>query len=313
MNYCLIGKDNFRVHERIEAVMAELRARFPQLQQVQLAPTVTLTELAGQLDAQSLWGEQRLVVVEGLLANKDQAIITFVQDWLQQNNLLTQLILVEETDPPKKLLQAWSKMPTLSVEHYSPLTAAETRHWLQQKLLNYQLHLDAPAIAWLLANFGNDLWRLSNEIVKLKWLFAQKNISLALVKTVIVPVLDDNIFATIDALAQRNLILANRLINTQLSAGTVELELMTMIAYQFRNIALAKVLSAQKIAPSDIAKRTELHPFVVKKSLQFTRNFSWEQLQKIVGLIQKVDQAIKRGQTPPKIGLDILMAQIIKA
>lgn len=313
MNYCLIGKDKFRIRERVKSITNELRVKFSNLQQVHIASGSSLTELAGHLGAQSLWSEQKVVVVEELLSSKDKATIVFVQTWLQQTNLPTHLILVEESDPSKKLLQALSGMSTITIEHYPPLTTTESRQWLQQKLDDKNIQIDGPAKTWLLTNFENDLWRLSNELTKLKWLFAGKTTSLAMVKEAVSPILNDNVFATIDALARRNLVLANRLVNTQLMTGTAELELITLIAYQFRNIALVKILSAQKLSPAEIAQRAAIHPYVVKKSFQFARDFSWPQLHRIVRLIQKIDQASKRSQTPPKIGLDILIAQIIKS
>ncbi|MFH1088604.1 MAG: DNA polymerase III subunit delta [Patescibacteria group bacterium] len=313
MNYCLIGKDKFRIRQQVKGVISELTAKFTNLQQVHIPSAVNLAELTEYLNAQSLWGEQRLVIAEDLLSSKDNNITSFIQNWLQQAESSTHLVLIEESDPIKKICQALSANPTLKVEHYPLLTTTESRRWLQQYVNANKINLDTSANAWLLANFGNDLWRLSNELTKLKWLYADKTISLAMVKEVSPPILSDNIFATIDALAQRNLMLANRLINIQLTAGTSELELITLIAYQFRNIALIKMLSAQKLPQAEIAQRVGIHPYVVKKSTQFMRDFNWPQLQHIMGLIQKIDQAIKRSQTPPKIGLDILMAQVVKS
>ncbi|MBU1092637.1 DNA polymerase III subunit delta [Patescibacteria group bacterium] len=313
MNYCLIGKDKFRIRERVKAIVGELTAEFANLQQVHISSVVGLTELAEHLDTQSLWSEQKLVVIEELLSSKDKAVVAFIQTWLKQTDFPTNLILIEENDPPKKIFQNLLETPTIKIERYPMLTTVESHQWLQQKLRAEGMDLDVSASGWLLANFENDLWRLSNELTKLKWLFADKTTSLAMVKEVVSPILGDNVFATIDALARRNLVLANRLINTQLMVGVSELELVTLIAYQFRNVALIKILSAQKLSSSEIAQRATIHPYVVKKSIKFARDFSWPQLHRIVRLIQKIDQASKRGQTPPKIGLDILMAQIVKS
>jgi len=313
MNYCLIGKDKFRIRMRVKAITSGLTAKLANLQQVYITSEINLTDLAEHLNTQSLWGEQKLVITEGLLSSKNQNIVSFVQNWLQQIDLPTKLILIEENDPIKKVSQILIDNSNIEIEHYPLLASAELRQWLQQYLKTNNINLETPTIAWLLNNFGGDLWRLSNELTKLKWLFAGQTISLNMAKEVVIPVVSDNVFATIDALAQRNLVLANRLINTQLTAGTSEAELITLIAYQFRNITLIKMLSAQKLSQTEIAKQVGIHPYVVKKSVQFMRDFSWPQLQRIMMLIQKIDQATKRSQTPPKIGLDILMAQVIRS
>lgn len=313
MNYCLIGKDRFRMLARVKAITSQLSEQFSDLQPTHLLSNVSLAELSEHIDTQSLWGGQNLVVVDGLLSSKDQNKVSFIENWLKQNNPLTTLILIEEAEPIKKNYQGFIDNPYIQIECYPLLTNIEVRQWLRQHLAINQVTLDDQAFSWLLTNFSNDLWRLSNEIKKLQFLYSGEIISLIMIKKVVVPTLSDNMFATIDALAQRNLVLANKLINTQLTTGTSEAELITLIAYQFRNIALIKVLLSQKLSQTEIAKRVELHPYVVKKSAQFMREFSLGQLQKIMDVIQKIDQAIKRGQTPPKIGLDILMAQIIKS
>lgn len=313
MNYCLIGKDRFRMLARVKAITSQLSEQFSDLQPTHLLSNVSLAELSEHIDTQSLWGGQNLVVVDGLLSSKDQNKISFIENWLKQNNPLTTLILIEEVEPIKKNYQGFIDSPYIQIECYPLLTDIEVRQWLRQHLAINQVTLDEQAFSWLLTNFSNDLWRLSNEIKKLQFLYSGEIISLIMIKKVVVPTLSDNMFATIDALAQRNLVLANKLINIQLTTGTSEVELITLIAYQFRNIALIKVLLSQKLSQTEIAKRVELHPYVVKKSAQFMREFSLGQLQKIIDVIQKIDQAIKRGQTPPKIGLDILMAQIIKS
>ena len=115
----------------------------------------------------------------------------------------------------------------------------------------------------------------------------------------------------IDALANKNLPVANKLINVQLALGMTETELLTMMAYQFRNILWVKSLQDQKLASAQIIERTKLHPFVVQKSLAFAKGFSFAQLQRIFYLLQRVDLAMKSSQTPPKVGLDILAAQIV--
>ncbi len=163
----------------------------------------------------------------------------------------------------------------------------------------------------MLRDFSNDLWRLSKETEKLAMFSPGQIVDKNTVEKVVPQILNDNIFATIDALAKRNAKLANKLINTQLSLGMNEQQLLTMIAYQFRNMVLIKSLTEQGIGEGRLASVSKLHPYVVQKTRVFIKDFSAAKLSKVFSILHKVDVAIKTGKTPPQVGLDILTAQVM--
>jgi len=53
-----------------------------------------------------------------------------------------------------------------------------------------------------------------------------------------------------------------------------------------------------------------LHPFVIKKTYEQTKNFSMEGLKKIYGKLQNLDMAIKSGRFDARTALDMLVMGI---
>ncbi len=313
MIYSLFGTDDFRIQERLRALKAEAEKNAPGLDYSLIdASKCGLGELASLIEAQSLISTQRFLVIQNLIAEGLPEAEDWVAKWLTRLSPEDAMIVVfiETQLPPKKsdLSRQLANYPT---EIYESLSFTQTKTWLQAELRSRGLRVDPAVAEYLLANFGSDVRRLSNELDKLAAFAPGQTINKSIVGQLVVPVLHDNIFQMIDALAHKNLPLANQLINSQLVLGTAESELLAMIAYQFRNILLIQSLRNQKLSPARIVAQTKLHPFVVRKSWEFTRDFSFPQLQRIFYLLQKIDLAIKQNQTPPKVGLDILMAQIV--
>ncbi|MFA5967369.1 MAG: DNA polymerase III subunit delta [Patescibacteria group bacterium] len=313
MIYCLFGSDEFSVRARLQALRAEAEKATPGLDYSFVeASKCSLEEIVNLIEAQSLMAARKFLVIQNLLADGAPE----VQQWLTQR--LTKIdsadptvIIFIETQPPAKKNLLGQQLAAYPTELYEPLNSTQTKLWLQSQTKLRGLALDPPVANYLLTNFSGDLLRLSNELDKLAAFAAGQKITLMMTQTLAVPLIHDHIFQMIDALAHKKLSLANQLINTQLALGTAEHELLAMVAYQFRNILLVRTLRDQKLSQAQIAARTKLHPFVVRKSWDFSGDFSLSQLQRIFYLLQKVDVAIKQNQTPPRVGLDILAAQIV--
>lgn len=307
--YLLHGADQFRLRQRIRELILASNSDGAGIEVE--GESLETEQLSRILSAQSFLVPTRSTVIHNLLSDGNSNTQRWFIEWLASGAASDATVIFVEIDLPKKSSPWQSYLIQWQVEAYPPLALSEVKQWLQNQATVREIQLSSLVTQKLITEFGNDLWRLSNELTKLAAFAPHQTIDVAILAGLIVPTLPDNIFQAIDALASKNLALANRLVNTQLAVGNSETELLTMMAYQFRNIALIKSLLDHKVALGQLATKTGLHPYTVKKSLVFVRLFSWTQLQKIFFLLQKIDTAIKQGKTPPKAGLDILIAQIV--
>jgi len=220
------------------------------------------------------------------------------------------LLVFKENKDPDKRLKLFKILNKYLTEQYELLRPHQAREWLNNRTKELNMVLSSEASNSLLGDFSQDLWRLNNELNKLASFANKQIITEDMVKALVPQTINDNIFQTIDALAKRNIKLANRLIFNQLAFGTSEQQLLAMVAYQFRNIALLKELAGKGVRTADLAKVGRLHPYVAQKTIGFAHSFSKPKLVKIFWVLNKIDMAIKTGKTPPKAGLDILVAQI---
>ena len=100
------------------------------------------------------------------------------------------------------------------------------------------------------------------------------------------------------------------LLHKHIANGDAPLYLLSMIAYQFRNLLSIKQLQDKNEPYAAIAKISGLHPFVVQKSYQLCSQFSIEQLKKIYQKIFQADFDIKTGNIEAETALDLLVAEI---
>ena len=83
-----------------------------------------------------------------------------------------------------------------------------------------------------------------------------------------------------------------------------------MIARQFRILSLVKYLQSLGKSSSEITQRLRLHPFVVRKALSHSRNFTIEHLRKLYQKLVRTDLAVKEGRFDGKLALDLFIAAL---
>jgi len=146
---------------------------------------------------------------------------------------------------------------------------------------------------------------LSNEIHKLTS-YESKQITDKHIELLVHPSLEQNIFKTIDSISSKRKQKAINLIHQHIDKGDSPLYLLSMIAFQFRNLLIMK----DQIHKGKNINELKWHPFVIKKTYKLSQSFELEQLKKIYQKIVETDLNIKTGKIDPEIGLELLIAQI---
>jgi len=313
MIYFFYGEDDFRIKQRLAELRAGLFNTDANLDvQIKDAAGLTASELNSLVMTQSLLSMSKLIVINQPIADgSDQLRAGLIE--LLGRPLPEGVVLVLIEQQPDQRTKLFKLLAKFIVEPYPLLRAPEAKRWLKDRAQSRGARIDEAAIATLVESFGDDLWRMSSELDKLSAFANGQPIAKATVDQLTPRSLTDNIFATIEALARKNLSLANQLINRQLLLGMPEQQLISMVAYQFRNIVLIRAWLDQGAKVSELAAKTQLHPYVVQKTTELSRRFSMSELARVFYLLQRVDVAIKTGKTPPRVGLDILTAQVVSA
>ena len=196
------------------------------------------------------------------------------------------------------------------IEEFSLLRGSALASWAKKEFKKNEAVINSEAFKKLIAYVGNDLWRLSGEINKLVNYRGGEEIKEEDIDLLVKANLDANIFKTLDALAQRDKKTALWLIHEHLERGDNEMYLLSMLAYQIRNLIRLKDLIERGEPYYSLAQKSGLHPYVVKKSSEQLRNFTLDDLKKIYRRLAEIDFKIKVGLTDGPTAIDLLVAEL---
>ena len=311
----LWGPDNFRSNQKLKEIAENYRAKHKSGLNFQSLDwsSLVLGELENILSSASMFDEKKLTIIKnacGAAKADQEELIEILEEKgvLQDQDMI--IVFFEAGKPQICELFAWLVKKVKMAECFEYLSGVKLSNWVKKEIENQGGSVSAQALAKLIGFVGSDLWQMENEITKLVSFSSVKPISESDVELLVKSKYDPNIFATIDALAARNKNLAYKLMHQHLAQGENEIYILTMFVYQFRNLLQIKSLIDEGIPSDVLAKKTGLHPFVIKKSWSQLRNFSQDVLKKIYERLLKLDIAIKRGRIEPQTALDLIVGEI---
>jgi len=182
-------------------------------------------------------------------------------------------------------------------KEFKLLEPAKVKQWIKEFVANQKASIDNSAVEKLAEWVGNDLWRMSNELNKL--VAYNPTIRHESVELFIGPEIDLKIFDLVDAIGYKNKSKALKLFNQHIDEGADLYYLLSMIAYQFRNLIKIKTTKAIELLG--------LNPFVARKSEQQAHNFTYEELKKIYSQLMIIDFESKLGKTNVQTALELVI------
>jgi len=307
------GEDTFRMRQKLR----ELKEKFvtASLGDTNLAvldgERITYDEFVRQILAMPFLSKTRLVIVENLLRKAKKDVAEKIPEGFKKMTASTVLVFVEEGIPDRRTA-LFRKLSKEKVEEFKLLEPESLRRWIKKEVETRGGTIDSAAILKLAEFVGNDLWRMTNEIDKLI-AFGPK-ITHQNIEILVNPQIQANIFNLIDAMAQKNIKLANKELYRLLNSGANELYILTMIIYQYRNLLIIKDLG-ERLKNTNrwaLAKKAGLHPFVIQKSLAVLGKYSLDQLKNVYGILQDFDVRMKTGKIESRVALELLIFKLAK-
>ncbi len=146
------------------------------------------------------------------------------------------------------------------------------------------------------------MWLLTQEIEKVCNYARTEAITPADVARLVAPQEDTSIFELTDAIAGRAPMAVAKLYRELAGAGE-PYGLIGLLASQFRNLIMIKDLAGRGLTPGDIATKTGLHPFVIRKALASIGRFSAEELRGALHTLAHLEADAKDGRADPEAGL----------
>jgi len=311
MIYFLYGQDTYRSREEMRKIVEEnkkacLAGRQANSDWLDFAridakegEAEILEKIHQSVNTISMFNSKKLVIVENVFS-LDEEIQERIQKLLESKNAgkdqdTTIIFWNEEAKKGSKLFKYLTEKA--KTKEFGPLNKANLKNWVKEHIDAYEAAINNQALEMLIENVGSDLWKMANEIDKLA--NYSKKIKIEDVELLIRPEIDLNIFEMVDAIGYKNKSKAIKLFNQHLEQGDNELYLLSMFAYQIRN--LIKVKSGGKL---------EMSPFVAQKTKQQAKSFNMEELKKIYRGLMTIDFDSKIGKADAKTALELFMINL---
>jgi DNA polymerase-3 subunit delta len=330
MFYLLHGKDEYRRALELE----KMKAKLGDPTTVDLNTTVidgrnvTVGEIAFACDAVPFLSDKRLVIVNDLAARferkprdadsdseRDSGFLQRLDEYLQHLPDSARLVFLEnrkikKSNPIHRLVSASDRGYE---KEFAPLKPGDLIRWITKRAQEKGGQIDGAAVQVLAAYVGSDLRLLDHEIDKLlTYAGDERSVMEEDAKLLVSYVQEADVFQMVDALGTRDIRQAMELVEKLLSEGQHPLYLLRMITRQFRILLQIKELQSRGTSPADVKTLLRLHPYVAKKTMAQSRNFSIRQLEVIYHRLLEIDAAIKGGEIEDHLALNMFVAELAR-
>ncbi|NCB20657.1 MAG: DNA polymerase III subunit delta [Clostridia bacterium] len=318
MIFLLHGSESFRRQKKLQELKNKYIDKLDPLGQslsILDGAKLSAKNLSDSLSSGSLFTKKRMVVIENIFENKQESLFSILVELIKKNEGDDDNIIIFNEDlikktalqaGAKKLLNYLLKQPY--VQEFKNLNNFQLSLFVKEIINEKKAKINNSALNLLILKIGNNLYRLNNETNKLIAAANGQEISNILVEELIKGETEENIFALTDALGAKNKALALRLLEEQLDAGLSLQYILAMLQRQIRIILSIKYLkSGNNLSDNQIVHSLKLHPFVIKKALQQSNNFSLTELKNYWQNLLDIDLDNKKGKSDIKSELYALL------
>lgn len=283
------------------------------------AETASAGSLTQELFSAPFLAEKRLVLIKNSLSvSKSSAVPAELLDILKNRPIPESTVAVfwDRVDEVKGKTTVNKVWELLSKEKYKEsfplLSASDAANFFCQEIVARGGQADRSLGVAAVNCVGVEslpLILLADQLVAFKR--DEKKIVLNDLQEFVTAPGDDNIFNLVDALIQGRIPVALTMMRAQYAKGEDDQFIFQMLIRQLRIMLLiADCLSNGETSPDSIAKKLDLHPFVVKKTVPIVKTFSSIELQLLFKRLAEFDLVVKTGRGDLEILLDTLVVSI---
>lgn len=274
---------------------------------------VSEAEMVNAMSTVPMMARQKLVVIREARffssggRDKSNEVSSDFLEFLQQPPEHTLAVFTcDKPDKRKKLYKLFQK--TGVVRDFSKPSPKIKAQWIQNRAKLYGKNMDLSA-AYYIGEYTENLFQADNELKKIvSFTMDHPKIRRREVEPIFSKSLEANIFKLTDYIGGKKAANAVDIFEELMVRGEKGIVILYMISKHLMDLASVKSMADKPV--EEIRSTLELHPFVLKKALQQSRNFAPEELAEALRLCQKTDLDIKRGRVAEKIGIELLIIRI---
>ena len=201
--------------------------------------------------------------------------------------------------------------PVCRVERLEAPQREALSRWIKDAAAAKGANISPAALRSLADLVGSDLWTLDQELEKLSLYCAGRAIEEADVQLMVAQVREASIFNAVDAMVDGQTAAALRLLHQLQEDGNEPLHLLAMVQRQLRLVALAQDAIARGAPAGELRNiQGTTSDFVVRKAVAQARRHPRREIVRRYHRLLETDQAIKQGELPPALALDLLAGRV---
>jgi DNA polymerase-3 subunit delta len=248
---------------------------------------------------------KRMVVVRYLSSDKE--LSSKIEDLLSRVADSTDLLIIESSIDNRSIYAKTLKAKSDIVRNFESLDSNATVNWVQNYVTSKEGQISYKDANFIVDRLGLNQLQLKNELNKL--LLINKNITEGLIDDVTPITPQSSVFAMLDYLMQGNVGKASSLYYEQRAQGVDPQNLLSMIAWQLHILAIITASGKGKSA-DEIAKRSKLNVFVVRKNMSIANKIHKGVAVKLLDAAILSDLRIKTGKSKPDPEVHALIINI---
>ena len=304
----VIGEEDLLAAEALDGLIAQTLApedRTLNLDVMDAAAPVG--EILTRLDTAPFFGPHRVVVIRRLEAMRDadhEALIGYLE---RGDSPTIGIYVAGELDRRRRLFLTFKRVAT--IVECRPLPPRDLPPWVADRIVRAGKRAAPGAAESMVALAGGSLRDLVHEVAKVVAFVGDRpQVTAADVEAIASRLGEASIFTLVDAVGGGDAAAALPALHDILATHE-PLQLLFMIARQFRLILRAHALGAQRVFGPALAERLSVHPFVARKVSEQARGYRAEQFPGIFEVLEGADRAIKTG-SPARLVLEMLIVRL---
>ncbi|MBI4128965.1 MAG: DNA polymerase III subunit delta [Parcubacteria group bacterium] len=260
----------------------------------------------------SLFAKEELVVARDPFPASPETLEShrrlFTDSHLWEDSQRT--LLVWQAGEPDKRSRLFRDLVHKSYEctHFPLLDGKNLRVFVASLARERGVQWSHDVIEETIRRTGGDIWRIATEIDKLSSITTAP--TLAEIHLYIAPSVHPSIFAILDLVATREKEHVPSILRAYYREGASPLALLSMLVYHVRNLCSVKSLLEASLSERTLPRRTKLHPYVLRKTVMQSKQFTLRELKHLYGKLYEIEHAVKRGQIDPVLAIDLFVASI---
>lgn len=269
--------------------------------------SIEVQQVISQAETLPFFADHRLILIEnsGFFKKACPELTEYLPQMPQETILLFVEDEIDKRSKLFKLVQKLGRVTELGRQDEKTLTK-----WVSGMIQKEQKRITFTALNRFLEMAGDDMENIAQEMEKLlSYTMDKDGIELEDVEAICTVTTENRIFDMLRAVAEKRQKQALDLYYDLLALKEQPMRILFLLARQFNQMLQIKDLREQGYGSKEIAQKTGMAPFIVKRSLAQAERFSVEMLRRIVEDCVKAEEDVKTGRLGDRLAVEMLIVR----